>query len=298
MAQRDREGGAGEAAAGRSGSAGCGMVPPGRLQGRGTIPLPPRSCLNTSSCQFNCCPACSAKCRGPQPPPAAAGRQRWPHRRVIPHKGDAVPRVDGAGAEPALLQAHCKRRGARVAARSGGVQPAYAALLLHAHGRLLHTGRRRRAAMRASPLPTHCCQSPRALQGASLEPSWSPAALQFRCSQARSAPLKRRRPPAVLERHWSCKPTQNYKVVRGERGREPQEQPGCACRRCRPQHATPRRTALQRHRPRRVGSYVKACLLPGQPVLLDSCALASPELRPPCVSARCPLRRSRQLSRH
>lgn len=72
MAQRDREGGAGEAAAGRSGSAGCGMVPPGRLQGRGTIPLPPRSCLNTSSCQFNCCPACSAKCRGPQPPPAAA----------------------------------------------------------------------------------------------------------------------------------------------------------------------------------------------------------------------------------
>lgn len=46
-----------------------------------------------------------------------------PHRRVIPHKGDAVARVDSAGAEPALLQAHCEQQeagGAQVASGSAG----------------------------------------------------------------------------------------------------------------------------------------------------------------------------------
>ena len=38
------------------------------------------------------------------PPPPAT---HTTHRGIVAHKGDAVPWVDGAGTEPALLQTHC-----------------------------------------------------------------------------------------------------------------------------------------------------------------------------------------------
>jgi hypothetical protein len=57
--------------------------------------------------------------------------RRKAHRGVIPHECDAMARVAGAGAEPALLQAHC--RAAAQGARRSIARCRWAGHILHAH---------------------------------------------------------------------------------------------------------------------------------------------------------------------
>lgn len=138
----DSDGGGGAGVGGQRGAA-CGLPPRKRAAaatGCCEQCRPPPSVIfcnkrpAPSATAAGCRQAASAGCRRRQAPPP-----RSPHRRVIPHKRDAVPRVDGAGAEPALLQAHCKREasggGLGRAGRSGYMRRCYHMLTVACHTR-------------------------------------------------------------------------------------------------------------------------------------------------------------------